>query len=116
MAVEVESEWFGDEIKAELERAAKEGLEKVGKDFVKTADPLTPVDEGELKRSTKAEKVKKERNSLSIEMGSFDVDHALHVERGTARTDGKFFYQQAADKTWPKLPDRIKDSLKNPAV
>ena len=80
MAVEVESSWFGDEIAAELERAAKEGLEKVGKDFVRTADPLTPVDEGELKRSTKAEDVKRETDGLSIEMGSFDVDHAASAE------------------------------------
>ena len=112
----VKSEWFGDEIAKELERATREGLEKVGEDFVKTAEPLTPVDKGELKRSTKAEKVKREAGgSLSIEMGSFDVEHALFVERGTASTDGEFMYQQAADKTWPKLDDKIKDSIRKPA-
>ena len=37
--------------------------------------------QSDLKRSTKADKVKKERDSLSIEMGSFDVDHALFIER-----------------------------------
>ena len=83
---------------------------------METAEPLTPVDKGELKRSTKAEKVKREAGgSLSIEMGSFDVEHALFVERGTASTDGQFMYQQAADKTWPKLDDKIKDSIRKPA-
>ena len=112
----VKSEWFGDEIAAELERATKEGLEKVGEDFVREAEPLTPVDKGELKRSTKAEKAKKESEGYSIEMGSFDVEHALFVERGTSSTDGQFMYQQAADKTWPKLDDKIKDSMRKPAV
>ena len=32
----VKSEWFGDEIAKELERATREGLEKVGEDFVKS--------------------------------------------------------------------------------
>ena len=116
MAVEVKSEWFGDEIAKEIERATIEGLEKVGKDFVKTADPLTPTDEGDLKRSTRAAKVKRESDRLSIEMGSFDVPYAIHVERGTSRTEGQMMYQQSADRTWPKLDDKIKDSLRKPAV
>ena len=116
MAVEVKSEWFGDEIAKEIERATAEALEDVGEDFVKTAEPLTPVDKGELKRSTKADKVKHERDGLSIEMGSFDVDHALFIERGTSRTDGQFMYQKSADQTWPKLDDKIKSSMRKPAA
>ena len=114
--VKVDHTWFGDEIRAELERATKEGLEKVGEDFVREAEPLTPVDKGELRRSTRADKVKKERDSLSIEMGSFDVDHALFIERGTASVEGQMMYQKSADKTWPKLDDKIKDSIRKPAA
>ena len=112
----VKSEWFGDEIAKEIERATAEALEKVGEDFVKTAEPLTPVDKGELKRSTKADKVKREAGgSLSIEMGSFDIPYAEHQEKGSGRTEGKYFYQRAADQTWPKLDDKIKDSIRKPA-
>ena len=114
---EVTHTWFGDEIAKELERATKEALEDVGVDFVKTAEPLTPVDQGDLKRSTKAEKVKKEADgTLSIEMGSFDIEHAIHVERGTSRTEGEMMYQKSADQTWPKLDDKIKDSIGKPAA
>ncbi len=112
----VTHEWFGDEIAAEIERATVEAMEDVGDDFVRVADPLTPVDKGELRRSTKADKVKKERDGLSVEMGSFDVAHALFVERGTARKDGQMMYQKAADRTWPKLDDKIKSAMRKPAV
>ena len=98
MAVTVKSEWFGDEIAAEIERATREGMENVGKDFVRTADPLTPTDEGDLRRSTKADDVKKDADGLSIEMGSFDIPYAIHVERGTSRTDGEMMYQKSADR------------------
>ena len=113
----VKHEWFGDEIAAEIERATAEALEDVGDDFVRTADPLTPVNTGELKRSTKADKVQKETDgTMSIEMGSFDVEHALFVERGTSRTPGEMMYQKAADQTWPKLDDKIKANMKEPAA
>ena len=112
----VKSEWFGDEIAAEIERATVEALEKVGADFVRVADPLTPVDEGDLRKSTKADKVKRKGDILSIEMGSFDVPYAMHVERGTSRMEGQMMYQKAADETFPKLDDKIKASMRKPAV
>ena len=117
MAVDnVKFEWFGDEIAKEIERATVEGLEDVGADFVRTADPLTPTDEGDLRRSTKAEKVERDADKLSIEMGSFDIPYAIHVERGTSRTEGQMMYQQSADRTWPKLDDKIKAAMRKPAV
>ena len=100
----------------EIERATAEGLEDVGSDFVSAAFPLTPVDEGDLRRSTRAERVREDRDGLSIEMGSFDQGHAIHVERGTAKTEGQFMYQRAADKTWRTLPDRIKAAMRSPAA
>ena len=117
MAVDnVKSEWFGDEIAAELERATVEGMENVGAEFVRVADPLTPVDEGDLRKSTRTDPVKRDADGLSIEMGSFDIRYALHVERGTSRTDGKMMYQRSADATWPKLNARIKSAMRKPAV
>ena len=113
----VEFEWFGDEIAAEIERATAEGLETVGADFVRTAHPLTPIYQGFLRRSTKWDKVEHHADgSMSIEMGSFDIGYAEYQERGTTKMAGKLFYQQSTDQTWPKLGDRIKSSMRHPAV
>ena len=113
----VESKWFGDEIAAEIERAAVEGMETVAADFVRTAHPKTPIYQGFLRRSTKWDSVKHHADrTLSIEMGSFDIGYAEYQERGTAKMEGKLFYQTSADQTWPKLPDRIKKSMRHPAV
>ena len=49
-------------------------------------------------------------------MGSFDIGYAEYQERGSARMDGKFFYQRATDQTWPKLDDRIRAAMRKPAV
>ena len=113
----VDSKWFGDEIAKELERATVEGMETVGADFVRTAHPLTPIYQGFLRRSTKWDQVERHADgTLSIEMGSFDIAYAEAQERGTARMAGKLFYQQSADETWPKLGNRIKSSMRKPAV
>ena len=113
----VESEWFGDNIAKEVERATVEGMEAVGADFVRTSHPKTPIYQGFLRRSTKWDKVKRHADgSMSLEMGSFDIEYAEYQERGSARMEGKFFYQQSADETWPKLDDRIKSAMRKPAV
>ena len=113
----VESKWFGDEIAKEINRAAAEGMETVAADFVRTAHPLTPIYQGFLRRSTKWDQVKRHADGkLSIEMGSFDIGYAEYQERGTAKMEGKFFYQRAADKTWPKLDKRIKAAMRRPAA
>ena len=112
-----EHTWHGDEIAAELARATAEGMEAVAADFVRTAHPLTPVYQGFLRRSTKWDQVERHADgSLSLEMGSFDIDYAEYQERGTSRITGKFFYQRAADATWPKLAERIKSAMRKPAV
>ena len=112
-----EHKWHGNEIAAEIERATAEGLEAVAADFVRTAHPLTPYREGFLDRSTKWGKVERHADkSMSIEMGSFDIEYAEYQERGTARMPGKFFYQRAADTTWPKLTTRIKSAMRKPAA
>ena len=49
-------------------------------------------------------------------MGSFDIEYAEYQERGTALMPGKFFFQSAADTTWPKLAARIKAAMRKPAV
>ena len=113
----VDSEWFGDEIATEIERATVEGMETVAADFVRTAHPLTPYWKGFLDRSTKWNPVKRHADGqLSIEMGSFDIGYAEYQERGTAKITGKFFYQESTDKAWPKTGDRIKAAMRKPAV
>ena len=121
----VESEWFGDEIAKEIERATVEGLETVAADFVRTAHPLTPYREGFLDRSTKWDSVKRHADgSMSLEMGSFDIAYAEAQEKGwhteglTGVTfhEGAHMYQRSADETWPKLDDRIKSAMRHPAV
>ena len=110
-------EWHGDEIAAEIERATVEGMETVAADFVRTAHPETPIYQGFLRRSTKWDAVKRHADgSMSLEMGSFDIEYAEYQERGTATMPGKFFYQGAADKTWPKLGARIKSAMRKPAA
>ena len=110
-------DWRGDEIKSELERATLEGMEKVGAEFVRVAHPITPIWQGFLRRSTRFDPARKEPDgTLVIQMGSFDINYAEYQEKGTARMPGKYFYQRASDETWPKLNDRIKEALKDPAV
>ena len=53
---------------------------------------------------------------MSIEMGSFDIEYAEYQERGTAMMTGKYFYQSAADPPGRSWPDRIKSSMRKPAV
>ena len=113
----VDSKWHGDEIAKEIERATAEGLEAVAADFVRVAHPLTPIYQGFLRRSTKWDSVKRHADgSMSIEMGSFDIAYAEYQERGTARMEGKLFYQRATDQTWPKLDDRIRAAMRKPAA
>ena len=112
-----EHKWYGDEIADELTRATGEGLEGVAADFTRVAHPLTPIKEGFLRRSTRANPVERHADGqLSIEMGSFDINYAAFQERGTSKMEGKFFYQRSADETWPKLPDRIKTAMRSPAA
>ena len=112
-----EHKWHGDEIAAEIERATVEGMEAVAADFVRTAHPLTPIYQGFLRRSTKWDKVERHADgSMSLEMGSFDIEYAEWQERGTALMPGKFFYQKSADQTWPKLGARIKSAMRKPAA
>ena len=112
-----EHKWHGNEIAAEIERATVEGMETVAADFVRTAHPKTPVYQGFLRGSTKWGKVKRHADrSMSLEMGSFDIEYAEYQERGTALMPGKFFYQQSADQTWPKLGSRIKSAMRRPAA
>lgn len=108
----VEHEWNGDDISRELERATREGLERVGAKFVRAAHPRTPVWQGFLRRSTRFDPVSDEGGELSIEMGSFDINYAEYQERGTSRMQGHFMYQTSADETWPTLGDEIKDSIR----
>ena len=112
-----EHKWYGNEIAAEIARATAEGMEAVAADFVRVAHPLTPYREGFLDRSTKWGEVERHADrTLSLEMGSFDIEYAEYQERGTSRITGKFFYQRAADATWPKLNDRIKSAMRHPAA
>lgn len=114
---DIDHEWHGDAIADELERATREGMETVAAEFVRVAHPKTPIREGFLRRSTRFDPVERHTDgTLSVEMGSFDIAYAEYQERGTSRMEGKFFYQEAADETWPKLGDEIKGSLRKPAV
>ena len=90
---ETEHKWFGDDIAAEIERATIEGMETVAADFVRTAHPLTPIYQGFLRRSTKWDTVERHADgTMSLEMGSFDIEYAEYQERGTAILTGKYFY------------------------
>ena len=131
-------QWHGDEIKADMERAVRAALETVGAEFVRTAEPLTPVWQGNLKGSTRFDPpFVTESGVLAIQMGSFDQSHAFLVEEGTkkAKAEGKLpkagpegkkppgspkldwypqgakMYGKAFDQEAPKLFGYIKDRV-----
>ena len=137
----VKIKWNGRAVKRRLERATRAGLERVGAEFVKTAEPLTPVWQGSLKASTRFDPpFKTPRGVLAIKMGSFDQSHAFLVEEGTAKAkaegqlpkagpegkkppgspeldwypQGAKMYGKAFDKEAPELFGYIKAELRQP--
>ena len=104
--------WKGPEVRRRVVEATKESIDETMGDCVEEAQPNTPVDTGNLRRSERIIESATEKNGVIAGLwGSADVDYAIHVEIGTATREGVFMLTNAANSQYPTLPGRIKAKL-----
>ncbi len=104
--------WKGKEVRQRVLAATKESIDETMGDCVAEAQPNTPVDTGNLRRSERiVDLATVQGNKVVGRWGSADVDYALHVEVGTATRPGVFMLTNAADSQYPTLPGRIRTKL-----
>ncbi len=104
-------DWEGDDLKAKMESASKQGLIKTGASATAQAMSNAPVDTGHLRADIAMRDPHQEGSSWVLLWGNFIVNYALYVEAGTYRMPGRYYLRRAADAEYPNLAANIKASL-----
>ena len=108
----VKIDWKGKLTRKQVIRAVEQGMNMNLAKSVQVAKPLTPVRTGILQGSIRMEPAKEIKTNIVVGyFGSFDVNYALYVEKGTVYMSGRHMLQRAADEVFPKLRDDIRKAL-----
>ena len=112
----VKIDWKGNLTRKQFVRSVIQGMNMNLAKAVQIAKPLTPVRTGILQGSIRMEPAKEVAPNIIVGyFGSFDVNYALYVEKGTVYMSGRYMLQQAADQAFPKLKNDIKNAFKKRA-
>ena len=110
---DVKVDWKGKLTRKQVVRAVEQGMNVNLARAVNVAKPLTPVRTGILQGSIRMEPAKEvSPNVVAGYFGSWDVNYALYVEKGTIYMRGHHMLTRAADEVFPELGKDIKDALK----
>ena len=108
----VKLDWKGKLTRKQVVRSVKQGMNTTLAKAVQTAKPFTPVRTGILQGSIRMEPAKEVSHNLIVGyFGSWDVNYALYVEKGTVYMSGYHMLSKAADICFPKLKDDIKKAF-----
>lgn len=105
-------DWYGDAIQGRIDSAVENAMNATLMDAVAQAQQpgWTPRDTGNLANSITFEGARRDGNGWAGSFGSYDVHYAIYVEVGTWKMQGRFYLRRSADKIFPSLPDRVKES------
>jgi hypothetical protein len=108
--------WNGDEIERKMLAAQKFGIDQTMAACVVDAKsnyyPGHGFVTGVLQGSIQMRQAKHRGDRVVGLWGSFDVDYALSIEKGSGLMPGQGQLQNAADSEYPKLASRIRASFK----
>lgn len=100
--------WRGEAIKRRAIEAAKWGIDATTAACVVEAKQKVPVRTATLQGSIQMRPAKERGDDVVGLWGSWNVDYALYVEKGTSRMAAQPYLRPAADHQYPKLAGRIK--------
>ena len=106
--------WKGPEVQRTWFEAARKGIDDTMAKCIEDAQPNTPYDTGNLRRSEKIQQLAhRERETVVGLWGvtAEDADYAIFIEVGARGRPGVNMLRNAADKEYPKLQSRIKGYL-----
>ena len=106
------SPWKGALVREQVERAIEKGMNINLARAVQVVKPRTPVLTGILQGSMRMEPAKKiQPGVIAGYFGSWDVNYAIFVEKGTVRMSGRHMLTRTAAEVFPKLSTDIKGAL-----
>ena len=101
-------EWNGKIVQRKTIEAAKWGIDATTTACVREAKIEVPVITATLQGSIEMRPAQQRGREVVGIWGSFNVDYAIFVEKGTSRMSGHPYLLPAADHQYPKLAGRIK--------
>lgn len=106
--------WNGDKVIEKVQKACRYGIDKtMAKCIVAAKDNYYPGHgfvTGALQGSIRMKPAVTKSNGETVgEWGSFSINYAERIERGTGKTDGQGQLQGAADHYYPKLAEYVKE-------
>ncbi len=101
-------DWRGDNVRRRSERASADGIDTIMAKAVRIAKTLTPRITGTAQGSLRFQPARKEGRRIVGRWGSHDVDYFIWLEIGARGRSGHHMLRQAADRTYPELPDEIR--------
>lgn len=108
----IDLKWNGKLARNQVERAIEQGMNVNLARCVQVVKTKTPVRTGILQGSMRMEPARKvEKNIIAGHFGSWDVNYAIFVEKGTVRMSGRHMMSETADEVFPQLGDDIKDAM-----
>jgi hypothetical protein len=96
MPARVRTEWYGDRIKARIQRAEESTVAILGERVVVFMQSIVPVDTGALKASL-AFRIENVGNGWMLTFGSFGILYAIYVELGTYKMAAQPYVRPGAD-------------------
>jgi len=106
-------EWYGDKVASKMQKATAFGIDQTLAACVVNAKGNYYQGHG-LRTSTLQGSVQarpaeiRSTGDVVGYWGSFDVDYAIYIEKGTGRIQAQRQLQNAADEEYPKLAERIR--------
>jgi len=99
--------WYGDKLKAKIERVSKTAMDSVMADCVMEAKGLVHVKTSTLQGSIQMRPTKNVNGTLVGVWGSFNVKYAVYQELPIFK-GSKPYLRPSANKYYPELKKRIK--------
>ena len=108
----IKLDWRGKLTRKQVVRSVEQGMNMNLAKAVQQAKSFTPVRTGILQGSIRMEPAKEVSPNLIVGyFGSWDVNYAIFVEKGTVYMAGHHMLQRAADICFPKLKDDIRKAF-----
>ena len=108
----IDLDWKGKLAKRQIMTAVRKGMNHNLAECVRVTKGYTPVRTGILQGSMRMEPAKEVRKGvLAGFFGSWDVNYAIYVEKGTIYMSGYYMMERAASEIFQKLGEHIREAL-----
>ncbi len=105
-------QWKGNALEKKVAKASARAIDETMALAVVEAKATVPRKTTLLQGSIKWRAAIIRLNRVIGQWGSFDVNYAIYVEKGTGRMAAQPYLFPAADREYPKLAARIRKNLK----